>query len=78
MNTKLNGTLGSLIPTMGHYLEHSEGQLATVAWTSTHPKKDKQQQQQKGSSRHKLLLMDNTVKSHAPKTVIQFIRTSVY
>ena len=38
---KLNSKFGSLHPCIGHYLEYSEGQLSTVAWTSTNLKKDK-------------------------------------
>ena len=38
---KLNRKFGSLHPHTGHYLECSEGQLTTVAWTSNNLKKDK-------------------------------------
>ena len=38
---KLNSKFDSLHPCTGHYLECSEGQLTTVAWTSTNLKKDK-------------------------------------
>ena len=38
---KLNRKFGSLHSHTGHYLKCSEGQLTTVAWTSTNLKKDK-------------------------------------
>ena len=38
---KLNSKFGTLHPHTGHYLEYSEVQLTTVAWTSTTLKKDK-------------------------------------